>query len=47
MLLVYNMVVHQRFPNGDSQPGTGSRMQTAASPKYFNLIFNFINYNNI
>jgi len=32
----------QRFLNGRSRPGTGSRKQTAGSPKYFYLIFDFI-----
>jgi len=29
-------------PCHESQPGTGSQIQTAGSPKYFYLIFNFI-----
>jgi len=32
----------QRFPNGGLRPGIGPRKQTAGSPKYSKLIFNFI-----
>jgi len=30
--------IAQLVPNGGSQPGTGSRKQTAGSPKSFHLI---------
>jgi len=40
--LVDDICLDQRFPSAGSWPGTGSRKQTAGSPKYFYLIFNFI-----